>query len=805
MKRSYYIIDANGERRAREDDFPLRVGGSMQAGLVLPNVQSQALYAVIAFAEGHAYLQPVDDSGQLYLNDEKLLTSAWLKSGDRIEIDKTVVTWTVQGEKVLVRASLVEQAVQPSPPDSPVPAADKPVRELPVTEVPVTERAGKRLRNALLVAFAILVVVMGFLLFSVPLDIRISPEPDAIDLDGFPPPITFSQRQLFLPGHYRLRASKKGYQPLDEIIEVGYGRNSLVEFSLLELPGLVEFKLEPDVPFDLLVDDESYRFSAPGMAEITRGVHELRISTERYLPVEQSLTVNGRGQKQVLELQLKPAWATVLVDSQPEGASVSVDGEGRGSTPLQLEILHGKREIEMALPGFKPVRIARQFEAGERVVLDRFELQPADGEIVLNSAPSGGTVTIDDRFYGTTPVSIELSSGAEHTIRVSKAGYHTHKSTLSLQAGETRELDIALQSEYGSVLIATTPADAELFLDGRPLDSSKHRLRLTARIHSLKVAKKGYVSKTVSLTPRSGVTETVKVTLERAKQQEKIVRVSSLPPATLKTSSGQLLRLVPATAEFTLGASRREAGRRANESRRKIQLTRPFYLGEKEVTNGQFRKFRSGHNSGQVDGASLNDNQQPVVNVSWDDAARYCNWLSKQDGLPAAYEEADGHMILQRPVNTGYRLPTEAEWAYVARSLGRKKPARYAWAGNYPPARVSGNYADARIADTLADTVPAYNDGYRGTAPVGSFGQWPQGFYDLGGNVAEWTGDYYGVYPGEETILVRNPVGPASGEHRVVRGAGWRHGNITELRLSYRDYSKKPRYDLGFRIARYAN
>ena len=109
-----------------------------------------------------------------------------------------------------------------------------------------------------------------------------------------------------------------------------------------------------------------------------------------------------------------------------------------------------------------------------------------------------------------------------------------------------------------------------------------------------------------------------------------------------------------------------------------------------------------------------------------------------------------------------------------------------------------------KIADTLADTVPGYDDGFRGTAPVGSFPAWPQGFYDLGGNVAEWMHDYYAVYPGEAKQLVTDPSGPASGEHRVVRGSSWRHGNITELRLSYRDYSSKPRYDLGFRVARYA-
>jgi formylglycine-generating enzyme required for sulfatase activity len=195
-----------------------------------------------------------------------------------------------------------------------------------------------------------------------------------------------------------------------------------------------------------------------------------------------------------------------------------------------------------------------------------------------------------------------------------------------------------------------------------------------------------------------------------------------------------------------------------------------------------------------------------VVNVSWDDAARYCNWLSAREGLPPAYEERGGAMRLVRPVSRGYRMPTEAEWAYVARAYLRSEPARYPWAGGYPPTAVSGNYADARIADTLAEVVPGgYDDGHRGPAPVGSYPASPAGFFDLSGNVAEWVNDYYTVYPAAAQTLVRDPLGPESGQHRVVRGSSWRHANITELRLSYRDYSKRPRPDLGFRIARYAD
>ena len=64
--------------------------------------------------------------------------------------------------------------------------------------------------------------------------------------------------------------------------------------------------------------------------------------------------------------------------------------------------------------------------------------------------------------------------------------------------------------------------------------------------------------------------------------------------------------------------------------------------------------------------------------------------------------------------------------------------------------------------------------------------------------------DFYAITPSVPGQLVRDPTGPAEGEYHVIRGASWMHATVTELRLSYRDYGKDPRPDLGFRIARYA-
>ncbi len=195
--------------------------------------------------------------------------------------------------------------------------------------------------------------------------------------------------------------------------------------------------------------------------------------------------------------------------------------------------------------------------------------------------------------------------------------------------------------------------------------------------------------------------------------------------------------------------------------------------------------------------------------VSRRDAARYLNWLSEKDKLPPAYREDGSKMVAMQPMTTGYRMPTEAEWVFVARYEGKSeanvKALKYAWGNSLPPPDNSGNYADGDAAGHLPVTIKGYRDGYGFSAPVGRFPPNKAGIHDIGGNVAEWCHDFYDVYTGGTERVPRDPLGPATGRYHVVRGASWRHGSVTELRLSYRDYAEKPRNDIGFRFVRYAN
>ena len=797
MNRVYLVDDQRGPRRIDDTQLPLSLGGGDVADIVLPGTPADVVAAYIALSDGHAYLQPALD-GSLFHNHRLVQASVWLKSGDEVQVGEALLQWTVRGDQVHIDVSAYQPQRTGQPAGTPV--LQPPVSQPPLPKTGSAVHAGqhRRWRRAFAAVLGVLVLVAAFVLVATPIEINVTPPPATQQLSGFPPPLPLGERLLVWPGRYRLRATLAGYRALDEVLDIPMGGFRAFELNMSELPGEVAVQVQPTVPFRLQVDAEPVDLDSHNVARIERGRHVLRIESERYLPAEQQVDVAGLGKSQQVSFALAPAWAAVHVDSQPAGAEVRVDGKLLGNTPVNIELLQGQHNITLQMPLYKALTLEQAVVAGVPVTLDQLVLEPADGQVRLNSVPAAAIVQVDGDYRGTTPTLLTLSSSREHRLQVSKPGYAPREQTLQVQPEQQQTLTLNLDAQYGTVFVTSVPADAELRVDGESLGKATRRLRLTTQPHRLEIYKPGYASQTINVTPRAGVSQNLDVTLQTLQKVEQ-----ASVAETVRTSDGQMLRLVSPTQPFKLGASRREAGRRANESTRLVQLTRPFYFGEKEVTNAQYRIFKPSHSSGSVEGAGLDGPLQPVVNVSWDDAARYCNWLSKQQGLPAAYREVNTHMQLIRPVTTGYRLPTEVEWAYVARLLGRSDAARYPWEGSFPPTQVVANFADARISDTLAQTVPNYDDQFRVSAPVGSFAAYPPGFYDLAGNVAEWMSDYYAVYSGQGGRLVKDPLGPVGGEHYVVRGSSWRHGSITDLRLSYRDYSRESRADLGFRLARY--
>jgi formylglycine-generating enzyme required for sulfatase activity len=211
-----------------------------------------------------------------------------------------------------------------------------------------------------------------------------------------------------------------------------------------------------------------------------------------------------------------------------------------------------------------------------------------------------------------------------------------------------------------------------------------------------------------------------------------------------------------------------------------VQISSPYFLGQYEVTVGQFKRFveETGYRTvaetqgwgwvydskqkhwARKQGASWRHpgrdvwDDHPVSMVCHKDAEAFCRWLSSKEGRE-------------------YYLPTEAQWEFAARS-GREGE-RFPWGQAYPDGKQL-NLADRRSAMPWADRT--IDDGHAGPAPVGSYE--PTGFwlYDIMGNVWEMCSDFYNsrAYESARSDKVTDPAGPARGKKKVVRGGNWAFG-----------------------------
>jgi formylglycine-generating enzyme required for sulfatase activity len=270
--------------------------------------------------------------------------------------------------------------------------------------------------------------------------------------------------------------------------------------------------------------------------------------------------------------------------------------------------------------------------------------------------------------------------------------------------------------------------------------------------------------------------------------------------------------VVVPTGTFTMGSPEGETGHDANESpTHEVQVAKGFAMARSTVTIGQFRDFvrSSGYvpQSQTLGGGSVYDEQSgglrdepsatwqddyagkpgqdrlPVINVSWNDAKAYADWLSKRSGKT-------------------YRLPSEAEFEYALRA---GSTTRYWWGDGNPASRVenlTGGNDRSGSGRRWSNAFNGYKDGYWGPAPVMSFTPNPFGLYDMGGNVSEWVADCW------HDNYVRAPrtaeawVNPGCAR-RVIRGGSW--GSAPNMvRSAYRQGASADLRNarVGFRVVR---
>ena len=641
------------------------------------------------------------------------------------------------------------------------------------------------------------IIIMAYLFMARAVIFQTEPSTAEIEISGLS--FNIGDNYLLLRGDYDITANATGYYPLLESISVGDNATQELKLELQPLPGNLSITSELE-NIKVSVDSQSAG-TVPGTIEgISRGSHQLEFNKYRYFPLLQEIDIDGLGKTQSLNISLLPAWGQMQFTTIPAGAELYIDERLIGQTPVTAEVLETGSQLKVTLAGYKTYTQQVSVKAGTSAQQPPIELIVADGTLQIDSSPSSASVTINNKFLGTTPVEVALAPFTQHRVELFLEGYLKASQLTQVQPEKTSEIAINLVPNIGSIAFTVSPADAQILVDNRNQGSGSRTLSLTAKPHSVSIQKEGYETKSLTITPRPGHEQALKINLLTLQQ----AYWASRPPA-VKSSVGSPLKLFRPDDSFTLGAPRRQPGRKANEAERSVSLQRPFYLGTKEISNAELRRWKASHSSSALRGQSLDMDQQPAVKVSWEDAALFCNWLSKREGLPQFYLLEAGVISGFNWDAHGYRLPTEAEWAWAARIDANGNSKIFPWANDlYPPMDVTDNYADQSASRFLTFTIANYNDKAPVSAKTGSFKANHKGLYNMSGNVAEWVNDYYDVRPSRGDAVL-DPTGPLTGTRHVIRGASWALGSRTELRLSYREAGIDGRLDVGFRIARYVD
>ncbi len=228
----------------------------------------------------------------------------------------------------------------------------------------------------------------------------------------------------------------------------------------------------------------------------------------------------------------------------------------------------------------------------------------------------------------------------------------------------------------------------------------------------------------------------------------------------------------------------------ADELPRHLVQLSDFELAQTETTFWQYGLYASatGINISSLSPGWGIDGDNPVVNVSWLDACRYANWLSKRFDKDTAYLFSNNTVRLNPNAPGAFQLPTEAEWEYAAGGGDKQEGTLYA--GSDSLDNVAWHHKNAQVKGNKRSHTVKMKQPNR------------LQLYDMTGNVWEWCWDWYGPYPGAETTPVLNPAGPATGTYKVLRGSSFYEFTYFHLsnRLCDRPDNLYP--DRGFRLRR---
>lgn len=639
------------------------------------------------------------------------------------------------------------------------------------------QRAARAKRKKTIKVFAFFFIIAG--VFSLPLAVKfILVIESASSFDLRSPDVTFKEGSglsvgdmlLVFSDTARITVKYAGHYPVSASISSSVGTLNL---DPKPLPGFLTLKNTSEIS-EVLVDGVSVLdILLSSDLTLSAGFHDLQVTNLQCGVYSTRLEIQPER-----TLEVEPVFdlvpTSVAITSDPPGAEVLACGEVIGITPLRgLYTLQSDRLL-IRKAGFKSEYISSAVATVKLnpSTLIPIELNPKEGFL------SGALHSLEEN-------TLELKEPLPVTLTYEAVGFHPEEVRISSNDTKVR---FVLEKITAPVKVSSN-VELNVFLDDNFVGRSPLTLSLEYGDHRISARAPGHESVERILVVRSEEAIGTHFELETLSSY----RLKNSPPQYVPNGlSSKVIRI--AASKFETGSKRGERGASPNEVRKKVAFRREFYMGAAEVSRAEYALFAS----------SIAASEMPITGISWFDAARFCNWLSAQNDLSAFYQFDDqGNYTGVDKESVGFRLPTEAEWEYVAGRYKRPVKTVFVWGNMYRITSAAGNISDSSAKAISKAHVATYNDGYQELSPVTS-GDDVNGFFNLSGNAAEWVSDTYVLkYPNMKEVI--DPLETTLTGSHTVKGSSFLSSDWGELRVAFRDSVVGSREDVGFRVARYVD
>ena len=526
----------------------------------------------------------------------------------------------------------------------------------------------------------------------------------------------------------------------------------------------------------------------------------------------------------------------LIVTSEPEMATVLIDGMERGQTPLTVSRIGvGNRKVLLRKPAYFPASRIERIVSGEEKKI-HIILEPQTGIIYVSAITFSNAYPanfyLDDRIIGRTPLKVEDVISGTHTYRFEADNHQEISGEVIVTLDEEIRLEKNLPPLPGRIAVQSKPTGAAIWLDGRATDQKTDaELKVEAGDRTVKLTLEGYLDAEKKLQVLPG--QALKEHISLSKNTGKFHLISVPQGATIMVDGQNTGQKTDAILQLRVGNHEVVLKKEGYQ-----ELSKKVHIGSGGYDEEVFRLKKSVTQTPQIKKSTTqafqtlehgkiwtepftemafifvppgifqmgdlfgdgSDDEKPVHEVELDGfwIGKYPvtqgQWQKVMGNNPSHFKKGDNHPVEKvswgdtqaflEKLNTrnsdSFRLPTEAEWEYACRSGGKKE--KYAGGDD-------------------VDRVAWYDENSgESTHPVGTKAPNGLGIYDMSGNVWEWVQDIYAENTYSKHAR-RNPIYEGSGSYRVYRGGSW-DSDAGYLRSAYR-YRDPPGRRLsyiGFRV-----